>query len=142
MFDWFTWGMGLIQGIVSGAIGGVILLYFILPKVGARSATQTLKAAKHDPEIGPIIKKAQEILKVLEPLAQKFKNLDLDKILKDIQPFLETAKKIDPKAIEELMQIGKELASSFKTKLEQPKIPNPDSDPRLAGAMENLPEKE
>lgn len=112
---------------VSGAISGVILLYVILPKIGARSATQTLKAAKHDPEIGPIIKKAQEILKTLEPLAKQFKNIDIKKIQKDVQPFIEIGKKIDPKAVEELLGSFKELADGFKQKLGKPEnIPDVD----------------
>lgn len=126
--DWVLFSIDILKGVISGGISGVILLYVILPRIGARSATQTLKVAKKDPEIGPIIKKAQEILKMLEPLAKQFKNIDIEKIQKDVQPFIEIGKKIDPKAVEELLGSFKELADGFKTKFGKPEN-IPDVDP-------------
>jgi len=127
MFDWFTWFMNLLNGIVGGAISGVILLYLILPRIGAKTATQTLKAAKNDPEIAPLIKKVQDILERLEPLVKQFKNLDLDKIQKDLKPLLETAKKIDPEAVADLIKTLRSLAKDVGEKItEKPaNIPGP-----------------
>lgn len=133
MFDWFSWGMGLLQGLVVSVIGGYILLKFILPRMAAASARQTIEELKKDGELKPIIDKAKDIITRLEPVAKKlataFKNLDLDKLQDDIQPFLELGRKIDPKDVEELMQSLKELTGTIKKSIEKPKIPEPLPEP-------------
>lgn len=127
MYDLFAWFMGVLQGVISGAVGGLILLWFIFPRMGTKTATQTLKAAKKDPEIAPLIKKAQEIIHVLEPLVKQFKNFDLEKTQKDIRPFIEMAKKIDPKKVGELIDSVKEVVDGFKARVtEKPNVPTPD----------------
>jgi hypothetical protein len=130
MFDWFSWFMGLLNGVVSGAISGVILLYFILPRMASKSARQTLEEMKKDGELKPIIDKAKEIITRLEPVTKKladaFKNLDLDKIQEGIQPYIELGKKIDPQDIDALLKQLKELSGTVQKAIEKPKkIPKP-----------------
>jgi hypothetical protein len=125
MYDLFSWGMNLLQGLIVGIASGLFLFYVVLPKIGAKTATQTLHAAKKDPEIGPLIAKAQEILHALEPLAKFFKNFDLEKMQKDIQPIIEVLKKIDPKDIDDLLKEIKSLTGTIKQNIAKPKIPEP-----------------
>ena len=125
--DWFTWFLGLAQGIIISIVGGYILLRFILPRMAAESARHTLKELKKDGEIKPIIDKAKDIVNRLQPLVEQFKNLDLDKIQKDIKPFLDVIKKIDPKDVEDLLKSLKELTGTVQKAIEKPeKIPEPD----------------
>ena len=86
----------------------------------------TVKALQKDPEIKPYIDKAKQIIDRIEPIVEKFKGLDLDKINGDIKPLLEVIRKIDPKTIEELMKSLKELTDTVKGSLTKPKIPEPD----------------
>jgi predicted RNA-binding protein with EMAP domain len=131
MFDWFGWGMGLAQGLTVSVIGGVILLYFILPKMAAKSAHQTLEAMKNDDELKPIIEKAKEIITRLEPVTKKlataFANIDLDKLQDDVKPFIEMMKKVDPKDVEDLLKEVKSLTGTIKKSIEKPEIPKPES---------------
>lgn len=127
------WLTTILQGLIVSVIGGCVLIIFILPKMAALSTANTVKALKKDPEIAPIIEKGKEIIKELEPLVKEFRKLDFEKMRKDIQPFLETAKRIDPKAVEELFSVVRSLAKDVKQKLDEfsskpPNMPAPDPD--------------
>jgi uncharacterized protein YoxC len=111
---------------VTGAVSGLILIWFVLPRRGIKTAAQTLKAAKKDPDIAPIFDKTKEIIDKLHPLVEQFKNLDLAKFQKDAQPLLDAIKKIDPQTIDDLLRAVKELANSATKAIEKPKkIPKP-----------------
>lgn len=130
MIDWLSFFLGILQGTITSVIGGYVLLKFILPKIAAESAAHTIKAMKRDKEIAPIIDKAKEMVNTMEPLVKRlavaFRNVDLDKLQKDIKPFIKAIKKIDPKTVDELMVGLKELTGAVKKTIEKPKIPKPE----------------
>jgi hypothetical protein len=86
VIDWFAWFMGIIQGTVVSVIGGIVIFYFLIPPMTSKTTKRTVEALKKDPEIKPLIDKAKELVVKLEPLANQFKNLDLEKIQKDFTP--------------------------------------------------------
>lgn len=118
--------VGLLTGIPSFVIGFWIYNRFFLPKQTSQVALNLIKIAKQDPELKPFIDKAKQIINILEPVIKEVKTLDLNGLKKDLQPLLETVKKIDPQKIDELLTSAKKLIDSFAEKTEKPKIPSPD----------------
>ena len=130
MIDWILFFSDIVKGIIIGIpsflIGSYLFFKYLLPKLSADMGAATVKALQKDPEIKPYIDKAKQIIDRIEPIVEKFKGLDLDKINGDIKPLLEVIRKIDPKTIEELMKSLKELTDTVKGSLTKPKIPEPD----------------
>lgn len=124
--DWFSWGMGLVQGTIVSVIGGVVIFYFLIPPMTARTTKRTIEALKKDPEIKPLIDKAKEIINKLEPLVNQFKNIDLEKLQKDFTPLYEAIKKIDAEDIDGLLKALKDLTGMVTKAIEKPNVPKPD----------------
>jgi hypothetical protein len=129
MFDWFTWAMGLLQGTVVAVISGVLIFLYFIPKMMKNTAKRTIEELKKDPEIKTMIDKAKEIVDKLHPLADQFKNIDLEQIQQDFRPLYEAIKKIDTKDIEGLIKNFKELTGTVTKALEKPKVPEPLPEP-------------
>jgi len=125
MIDWVGFGLTLLNNVIAGAISGIFIFYVILPRMGAKTATQTLKAAKKDKDIAAIITKVQEIVKVLEPLLRRFEKMDIDKMISDLQPLTTALKKINPEDVDALLKQLRELTGTVQKAIEKPKIPEP-----------------
>jgi len=125
MIDWVGFGLTLLNNVIAGAISGIFIFYVILPRMGAKTATQTLKAAKKDKDIAAIITKVQEIVKVLEPLLRRFEKMDIDKMISDLQPLTTALKKINPEDVNASLKQLRELTGAVQKAIEKPKIPEP-----------------
>jgi predicted RNA-binding protein with EMAP domain len=125
MFDWFSWGMGILQGTITFLIGSIIVIYYIVPKMMKNLSKRTINELKNDPEIKPLTGKVKEIIDKLHPLMEQFKNIDLAKTQSDFAPLIEGIKKIDPKEIEGLIKNIREITGTIKSSIEKPKLPPP-----------------
>ena len=125
MIDWVGFGLTLLNNVIAGAISGIFIFYVLLPRMGAKTATQTLKAAKKDKDIAAIITKVQEIVKVLEPLLRRFEKMDIDKMISDLQPLTTALKKINPEDVNASLKQLRELTGAVQKAIEKPKIPEP-----------------
>lgn len=126
MFDLVTWLMGILQGTITAVIGGIVIFVFLIPKMTKATTKRTLEELKKDPEIKPMLDKAKEIVEKLHPLADQFKNIDLNQIQRDFKPLYEAIKQIDAKEIEGLMKTLKDLAGTVTKAIEKPKTPLPE----------------
>lgn len=122
MFDWFTWGMGLLQGVIVALVAGVVLLVYIFPKLTDKVASNVIKSLRKDPEFKSIFEKIGQITTKAEPIFEEFKKLDAGKIVKEIEPFLMLMKKIDPQKVNEILDGAKKIVDTFTTK---PSVPPP-----------------
>ena len=125
MIDWVGFGLTLLNNVIAGAISGIFIFYVILPRMGAKTATQTLKSAKKDKDIAAIITKVQEIVKVMEPLVKQFEKIDVDKTISDLQPLITALKRINPEDVNASLKQLRELTGAVQKAIEKPKIPEP-----------------
>lgn len=116
---------GLISSIISFISGMYVFNKYFLPKLTAKMFVDGFKHLQADPEISIYMKKGKEIINRLEPVMKQLKNVDLNKIQKELRPFFEAAKKIDPKDVEDLMKSLKNLTGTVQQAIEKPKIPKP-----------------
>lgn len=127
MIDWaavlLTGIVNLIVGFISFVLGMWYFNKFVLPKILASQGIEFIKNLQKDPQIKGIITKFKKIADQLEPVVEKMKNFDLDKLQEDLKPFLESIKKIDPKTVEDALRSIKQLTNSVT---KTPEIPEPD----------------
>jgi hypothetical protein len=122
LFDWFSWGMGIFQGVIVAIIGGTIVLVYIFPRLTDKVANNVLKSLRSDPEFKAVFAKSRELVSKAEPALEQFKKLDAEKIVKEIEPFLTMIKRIDPQKVNDILDGAKKMVDTFATK---PVIPVP-----------------
>lgn len=131
MIDWaISFILETIRMIIVGILGFIIGFWiynkFFLPKQSVQIGSNLIKTAKQDPEFAPFIDRAKQLINILEPIMKDFKTFDLNGLKNDIKPLLETAKRIDPQKIDELLTSAKNLIDQLTKATEKPKIPSPD----------------
>lgn len=118
--------LNLMSGLLSFTASMYVFNKYFLPKIMADMGTSTVKTLSKDPEIKPFIDKTKLLLEKLEPIIEKFRNLDIEKLQDDLKPMVEAFKRIDPNTLDEILSNVKGLTGNLAKKTEKPKIPKPD----------------
>lgn len=115
MIDWVEFWIWTLRDMLltvgGGAIGFFISMYlfnkYYLPKMAPQMGKDMIKALKELPEVQNLVKRANGLMDQFEPLLEKVKNVDSEKV-------------------EEAVKALTELAGNVAKKLEKPEIPEPD----------------